>query len=203
MTSSLSLGKKIGIVLLAAGQSARLGRPKQLLPLAGQTLLDHSLHAALNAGVTELVLVVGANAEDILAKVDSSKAQVIINENWEEGLSSSIKVGLRQLLTLHPDLHAVVLMTCDQPYVTSISINALIEAHLANEQPIVASNYGTAFGPPVLFHQTYFDELFQLTGDMGAKGLVKQHFDKVEFISFPKGIVDIDTEEDYQKYIQN
>ena len=100
---------------------------------------------------------------------------------------------------MSPAVEGVIIMVCDQPFVTSHLLNELIIAHQKTGKPIVASGYENTFGPPVFFHHSLFNELLQLKGDIGARGIIKQHTNEVEVVPFPDGTYDIDTEADYEK----
>ena len=193
-------GKNIGIVLLAAGESSRLGRPKQLLPYEKQTLLQRCLQIAKASDGNPIVVVLGAGAEMIKKEIGSVDAHVIVNNNWQEGMASSIRSGIKELERISPNAEGVVLMICDQPFVSASLMNSLIGAHRGSGKPIIASGYDNTFGPPVLFHKTLFHELLQLKGDVGAKGVISKHADEVEVVSFPEGSMDIDTDADYEKF---
>jgi molybdenum cofactor cytidylyltransferase len=188
--------KNIGIILLAAGGSARLGHPKQLLKFGDRTLLQYSIEAALASRAQTVVVVLGANADQLQREINNEKVQVVVNKKWEEGMASSISCGVSAFDDL---VEGIILMVCDQPYVTADLLNELIDTHQKSGKQIVACSYGNTFGPPVFFHRSLFGELLQLKGDVGARNIVKQHSDLVETIPFPKGTVDIDTEADYQE----
>ena len=189
---------KIGIILLAAGESKRLGRPKQLLTFAGSTFLEHGLKTAHSSLASPIIAVLGANAEAMKNKIENH-THVVVNANWNEGMASSIRAGVKALLEVDSSVDGAILMVCDQPYVDCNVLNNLIAAHQISGKSIVACSYNNTFGPPALFQKGMFPELLQLYGDTGAKSVVMQHADKVEIISFPKGEVDIDTEADYEK----
>ena len=189
---------KIGIIMLAAGESKRLGKPKQLLRFGGSTFLQHGLKTAHASIASPIVTVLGANA-DVLKDKIAGNTHVVINTNWNEGMASSIRVGVKALVEIDSSVDGAILMVCDQPYVDFNVLNNLIAAHEISGKPIVASSYNNTFGPPVLFQKVMFPELLQLYGDTGAKSVVKQHADEVEIITFPKGEVDIDTEADYEE----
>lgn len=187
-----------GLILLAAGASSRLGSPKQLLDFAGSKLLQHAIDTALASNAIHLVVVLGANADIIKQGLKNTTAEMIVNDEWKEGMASSIRFGLQTLVKLNPDVEAVVLMVADQPFVTADLLNELMELSKKEQRSIVASKYGTTFGTPVLFTKRFFQELLGLTGDVGAKSLVRKYLDEVAFIPFPKGEIDIDTVEDYE-----
>jgi molybdenum cofactor cytidylyltransferase len=188
-----------GVILLAAGRSSRLGRPKQLLLYKGQSLLQHSLGVAVSSNTHPVVVVVGAQADTIKREMDSVDATIVMNADWQEGMASSIRCGLKTVVEISPAIEGVILMVCDQPFVTPSLLNNLIAAHQNTDKPIVTCSYANTFGPPTLFHKSLFDELLHLKGDVGARSILQQHTDKAEVVSFPEGTLDIDTEADYYK----
>jgi len=194
----MSTASNIGIVILAAGSSSRLGEPKQLLEFDGMTLLSHSIIEAANSNCSIAVVVIGANADFIAKEIDGDIVHIIANKNWDEGMSSSLRLGLKTLRKIDPKIDAVIFMTCDQPYISSSVLNDLISKYQQSGKPIVTSNYGEAIGPPTLFHKSFFSELMELKGDVGAKKIIQQHNDEVATVLFTKGNIDIDTKKDYE-----
>lgn len=188
---------KIGIILLAAGESKRLGKPKQLLEFNGETLLGRAVKTALATGCRPVVVVLGANAGKLRDEIENTAAIIIENTNWEKGMSSSIKTGLKFLQTAAPDISGTILMVCDQPFVSVELIEQLIGNFRQSNAPIVAATYGETIGVPALFSRRLFPELLNLESDGGAKKLIHKHREKVVRVSFPKGVIDVDTAEDY------
>ena len=188
-----------GVILLAAGASSRLGSPKQLLDFAGSKLLQHAIDTALASNAMHVIVLLGANAEIIKQELQHTTAKMIVNDAWTEGMASSIRFGLQTLVTLQPEVEAAVFMVADQPFVTADLLNELMKLNKKEQHNIVASQYGTTFGTPVLFSKRFFPELMELTGDKGAKSLVRTHQKEAAFVPFPKGEIDIDTMEDYEK----
>lgn len=189
---------RTGVIILAAGSSSRLGQPKQLLEFKGKTLLEIAVEAAQNSLADSSVIVLGANADLIVEKILHTKVDRVVNENWENGMASSMQKGLKYLMeNSEPD--QVILMLSDQPFVNNETLNSLIENKLNTNSEIIACSYNGTFGVPVLFTKKYFPELLSLTGNQGAKKLVMAHQDDLYAIDFPKGAIDIDTIEDYQR----
>jgi molybdenum cofactor cytidylyltransferase len=189
---------KTGVIILAAGSSSRLGQPKQLLEFNGKTLIEIAVEAAQNSLAQSCVLVLGAIGNLISEKVGHLKIDQVINENWENGMASSMQIGLKYLME-KSDPDQVILMLSDQPFVDSNILNYLIENKLNSDSEIIACSYDGTYGVPVLFTKRYFPELLSLTGNDGAKKLVMAHQDDFHTIDFPKGAFDIDTMEDYQR----
>ena len=187
-----------GIVLLAAGASSRLGSPKQLLVYGRQTLLQHSIRTALHTMAQKLVVVLGAGAAEIQVEITSDKLSCVVNEQWKEGMASSIQCGLDYITSWFPGIQNVLFMACDQPYVSVELLDKLVTLQKETGSPIVASQYAGTAGIPAIFNKVLFPELMQLKGDRGARKLITAHPDKVLTVSFPAGEIDIDTGEDYR-----
>ena len=189
----------IGVILLAAGSSSRLGRPKQLLSFDAPNLLQHTVQVASDSNAYPVVVVLGAHAEMIRNDIKDFDVNLVDNPDWQEGMASSIRSGINAFTEIAPDAEGMILMVCDQPHVTPSLLNEIITAHKRTAKPIVASSYEKTFGPPVFFHRSLFVELLQLKGDIGARSIVRQHTDEVEVIPFPEGAFDVDTEADVKK----
>lgn len=186
---------KTGIIILAAGESSRLGYPKQIAKYKEKTLLQLAIDAANDANVDKRVLVLGANRDEIKKTFPGASIPNIPNPHYQKGMSSSIKVGLEYMLKIDkPD--QVIIMLCDQPFVDAKILNKLIAAQKKESKGIIACSYSKTVGVPILFGSAYFKELMALTGDEGAKNIVLAHEDDLATVAFPKGKVDIDTEED-------
>ena len=195
---------KIGVILLAAGASTRYGNfPKQLLKINDKTLIRHAAQQALASSAQTVCIVLGANFEIIKNEIEDLAVEIAVNENWADGMSSSIKSGLKHLLNIEPNFSAVVLQLCDQPLVTNEILNQLIQTHFETQKKIVASEYGQSFGVPALFERELFEELLMLNKETGAKSLIKKHENEAIFINIPEAIFDIDTREDYEKLIES
>ena len=188
-----------GIIILAAGASTRLGKPKQLLQHRGKTLLAHAINEAVNSNADAVVVVLGKDANLFKKDIDERKIRVAINSSWEEGMASSLRLGMDTLLNDKPYIDAVIFMVCDQPHISSSILNELIITQQKTTKQIVTSNYGDSMGPPALLHKKYFEELMKLSGDAGARKIIQKNMNDVATILFPEGNIDIDTEEDYEK----
>ena len=189
----------IGLVILAAGASTRMGTPKQLLPYRGRTLIEHIAEQARASVCHPIIIVLGANAERIKPKLTSFNIRAIENFSSAEGMSSSIRAGVEVLTAENPHLKAVVLIVCDQPFVSTQLINQLVETYRTTGRLIVASEYASTLGVPALFHRSLFTELTTLGGDVGARRVIKQHTLEAFGIPFPEGAIDLDTPKDYEQ----
>jgi len=186
-----------GIIILAAGSSSRLGSPKQNLVYKGKTLLQRAVDTALASICEPVIVVLGANSEAIRPAIENSGVTIIQNDNWKEGMASSIRAGIGQLQNVSPDIKSVILMLCDQPFIDTYLLNMLIMAK--SKHGIITSAYNETVGPPVLFDAIYFNDLLSLKGVEGAKLVIQKYPDMVTEIPFPPGSIDIDTVEDYEK----
>lgn len=184
--------------MLAAGASVRLGSPKQNLDFQGQTLLQHAVQAALQSGCVPIVVVLGAKASELRPQLNFPEITIVENPEWEEGMGSSIRHGVATLLQAVPDLDSVVLMPCDQPFVSGKLLHQLVGEKEKNFKKIIACAYQDTIGTPVLFDKQYFPDLLNLEGAQGAKKLLFQYPEEVATISFELGGFDIDTPTDYQ-----
>jgi molybdenum cofactor cytidylyltransferase len=194
---------EIGVIILAAGESSRLGKAKQLLPYKGVNLLQHATQVAIDAVSKPIVVVLGAAFPEISKELRNYRVNIIENPVWQEGMASSIKMGLVKIQELSPDLAGVILMVCDQPYVTPHLLRKMLVAWQNSGKGIVACAYGGTAGTPALFSKDYFEELLSLQGQEGAKKILKAYQSFISLVAFPLGQVDIDTPEDYNSLEQN
>lgn len=192
------LEQGFGVVILAAGASSRLGRPKQLLPYLGKTLVEHAARTALASGATEVIVVVGAHAQEVRAKLAGLPIRVVTNREWEEGMASSIRCGFA---ALGPEIRCAIVALCDQPRITPGLLRDLVARHVETSSPVVAASYDGVIGAPCAFSRELFPELLALTGDSGARELIRSSPEPVERVEFCGGNVDIDTTDDYQKLV--
>ncbi len=186
---------KTGIIILAAGESSRLGYPKQIARYKDKTLLQYAIDAANESKADKKVLVLGAFKDEIKKTFSGASIPNIPNPEWEKGMASTLIKGLEYLQKIDP-VDQVVIMLCDQPFVDSKLINKLIATQKKSGKGIVACEYSKTFGVPILFGKAYFDELMKLSGDEGAKKIAQSHEEDMELVSFPKGKTDVDTEAD-------
>jgi molybdenum cofactor cytidylyltransferase len=186
----------VGLIILAAGESSRMGKPKQLLPFQGQSLIQYMVQNGLTSRCFPVVVVLGANAP--LIKLEISDLPLFITENvhWEEGMGASIRAGMDMLLSVYDEVEAVIIMLCDQPFVKATLLNQFVEVYQQTHTPLIASSYAHTLGVPALFDRSLFPLLQNLHGQEGARKLI-MHQSGVHTISFPEGKIDIDTPEDY------
>ena len=194
--------KQCAVIIIAAGKSARLGKAKQLLPFGDKTLLEHAADVALSSGLRPVIVVLGSGREQAEEKLAGLDLRLVNNEGWEEGMASSIRCGISELVQHFPQMEGTVIMVCDQPFVSPALLNHMLMSQHESGKPVVAASYEGITGTPVLFHQRLFPFLMELKGDQGARKLLMQHPEWIEKISFPEGKLDIDTESDYKNLQQ-
>lgn len=190
-------------IILAAGESARFGKPKQLLDWKGQPFVRAVARTAIQAGLSPIIVVTGANAELVEASVSDLNITTVRNENWRSGQGSSIKEGLHALAlsSMGDGIGGAVFLLADQPQVNSNIIHGLREKHSEGLYPIVAPMVIDRRGNPVLFDRVTFPDLMKIEGDSGGRAIFHQH--RVEYIPWHDDslLLDVDTPEQYQRLI--
>ena len=185
------------ILIIAAGASRRLGQPKQLLPFKNTFLLNYIIQECEASQVGDVHVVLGANYNLIQPKIDV-QIPIFYNKNWEQGMGNSIAFGMQKII--QKKYKNVIIAVGDQPFFNRIILHKIIQKQVDTNTSIVISNYESGRGTPCFFDKKLFSELTQLTGDIGAKPIVKKYKHQVEMIDFPKGNIDIDTVDDL-KYL--
>lgn len=191
---------KVTILVLAAGSSSRMGQSKQLLPWQDQTLLRHAVATAVNAQVGNVVVVLGSNADKHLATLQHLPVTTVINPRWESGMGASLKFGLTNV---DPASEALIVMVCDQPFVTATHLRTLVSVFESRRIEIVASEYGTTRGVPALFSAELLPELAMIADREGARALILKYPEKVASVHLERGEEDVDTYDQYLKLLDN
>jgi molybdenum cofactor cytidylyltransferase len=184
-------------VILAAGGSSRLGRPKQLLDLFGEPLLRHVVRNAVASHLSEVILVLGHQSNEIATAIGDWGQRVVVNPKYLDGQSTSLQVGLSEV---NPAASAVMFLLGDQPQVSPEIINTVIAHFLETNASIVMPTYGGIPANPVLFSAGLFSELATASGDEGARSIIKRHRSEIERVpvSLQTPPQDVDIEEDYE-----
>jgi molybdenum cofactor cytidylyltransferase len=187
----------ITAIVLAAGTSSRLGRPKQLLQLGNRTVVEHVVDRVSASPVDRVVVVLGHAAEEIRRVLAGRDVETVVNESYREGQGTSLVTGVRAAI----DSDAIVIVLVDQPTVTTAAIDRVIGAWRDSGAPIVMATYGVHHSHPVLFDKRVFTELLELTGDEGARSVIRRYGDQVREADSgePDLPPDIDTEDAYRE----
>jgi len=186
---------RTAVVVLAAGESARFGAPKQLARWGEQTFIERVADVALASQSDFVTVVLGAEVAHSRAALGDRKVQVVLNENWAGGQSTSLKAGL---MALPENIGSVVFMLVDQPGITPAVVNSLIERHRQTLVPAVRPEYNGQSGNPVLFDRRLFSELQHLSGDVGGRVVLKKYHEQIERVQVdtPAILQDFDHPED-------
>jgi len=194
----------IGIILLAAGESSRMGKPKQLLNYKDTNLLGWIISVIEKSSIStdQAVVVLGAKQDKIIKEFRSLSIPIVENHTWEQGMHTSIKVGLKYLIKHQKKINAVIIMVGDQPATTPEHIDKMINTYIEMRVPIVASEYNEAIGVPALFDKAMFGDLFSLKKGGGAKIIIQRNIEKAVSIHLPNGEIDIDSPDDYKKLLK-
>ncbi len=187
----------VSVILLAAVESRRMGKPKQLMPLGESTILAQAIDNLLNSEVSEVIVVLGHKADEMKKAIAHRPVKIGLNPMYHQGMSTSIATGLK---LVNDNARAVMLALADQPFIDSKTTNKLIDAFFNHNKGIVLPAYQGRRGHPVIFAIKYKEELSGLKGDVGGKELVRQHPDDIlEVAVDSKSInIDIDNLSDYQ-----
>ncbi len=192
----------IGIVLLAAGESRRMGVPKQLLDIGGVPLLRRLAEAAIAAGTGQVVVVLGAHAAAIAPCLDGLRLHIVVHPGWAGGLGSSASAGVRAFTEQVPGFRGVIIALADQPNLSAGHFLRLVETHNRTGRPMVASLCRGTPGPPAYFASEYIPALLRLEGDAGARSLFKAHPADLATVA-ADDLSDIDTPEHYEDCVKS
>jgi molybdenum cofactor cytidylyltransferase len=188
---------KIASLILAAGESKRLGKPKQNLVFRNTTLLNHTKQQLDIENVDRIYIVLGANAEEINLKLDLERVEIILFEGWKEGMGSSLSFACSTIFSRN-NYDGLLITLCDLPLVNKEDYKRMV-ALFDSKANIVATKANNSLGVPAIFGSDYFDELVVLNGEKGAKSIITKYKDRVKVFKNSKANVDIDTLDDFSK----
>lgn len=191
--------KKIAAVILAAGGSSRLGRPKQLLDWFGKPFIKQLIDITLKAELDPVLVVTGSSHEEVEQVIKDEKVVIVRNEKWESGQSSSMQAGCEALKNY--DVDAFIVFLCDQPQVPIELVKTIREASKDKEFDIIGTSVRNKICPPTLFKINCIEGIMTLNGDQGGRALFNSYRTKILDWKDERLIQDSDTEEDYKKLI--
>lgn len=193
--------RRSAAVLLAAGNASRFGATKQTVLIEGIPMVRRAAMAALDAGFSPVIVVLGAHGDAVEHCLADLPVQLIENPDWASGMGSSLALGVRTAVATKATLHEVLVMLADQPGIGATDLNAMIEVHASSPERILAARYEGHLGPPCLFPRAYFDELISMHGTSGARRLLECHADCVDPHDLPSAAFDIDTPADHAAWL--
>jgi molybdenum cofactor cytidylyltransferase len=193
---------RFAAIILAAGASSRMGRPKPLLPFQGEPMLRRIARTATDAGCAPVLAVLGAHVAACQETLAGLPVMPILHENWSAGLGSSLRAGLAAALAVAPDAPGVFALLCDQPLIDADLLNVMAETLHRTARPVVACGYCETVGAPALFRRDFLPRLADVTGDAGARSILKKHADAVAVVPFPPAATDVDTPNDYRRLLR-
>lgn len=196
------MAQNTAFLIVAAGGSKRMKKPKQLLPFKKDVLLTHAIKQVLAVSKENVFVVVGANSDVIYQKIKEFAVNVVENKEWKNGIGSSIACGVSKIQQQNKYQRVMVLLA-DQPSVNSGDIQQLLQFHITNKYKITKTSCVNYTGVPVIFERSFFKELAMLSNDNGAKSILKNYESEVAAFFIEKEILDIDTPEDYTKMLKS
>lgn len=193
----------IPILLLAAGSSSRMGQSKQLLTINGKTLIRSMTEVCLSSNTGKVIVVLGANENVHKKEIQDLPVEIISNHDWDKGMGTSIKAGVKYVSSQLPASAGVIISVCDQPHLTAKHLIGLTEQFVSNKKLIIASSYAGVKGVPALFDAFYFSTLLQLDNGVGARKMIQVYSQAIVELPFPEGAIDLDTMADYNTFNDN
>lgn len=176
-----------------------MGSPKQLLKWGEKLIINHSISTARSTLAKEVIVVLGANHETVKSHIMDNSVSIVVNNEWEEGLGKSIAHAAKYVLNSYENFDGLLIVLADQPFVTSDYLDDIIKAFSPNKNEIIATSYHQdKVGVPTLFDNAYFNDLVQLSGDEGAKSILKKYTDFVKVLCPDFENLDIDTKAQYE-----
>jgi len=191
----------IAIVLLAAGAASRFGSPKQIASIGERAMVRHCAINALGTRAPVLV-VTGAHRDAVETALGGLHVALVHNPDWSTGMGASIACGVRAARKRNAALRGVLVALADQPSVSTDNLAMLLREHVQTPDNIVASRFGERLGAPCVFPASCFEELENLNGPSGARGVIERHGDLCRAVEVPAAANDIDTREDYRLFVE-
>lgn len=191
----------IAIVLLAAGEASRFGSPKQIASIGERAMVRHCAINALGTQVPVLV-VTGAHRDAVETALGGLHVSLVHNLEWSTGMGASIACGVHAARARHAALRGVLIALADQPSVSTENLTLLLREHAQTPENIVASRFGERVGAPCVFPASCFGDLENLNGPSGARAVIERHGDLCRAIEIPGAALDIDTREDYRRFVE-
>jgi len=193
------LSNKIAVIILAAGNSNRMGKIKQLLEWEDKTIIEKIIKLSLSLKTKDVFVVLGSNYKKIYDVINKYNITIIKNNSWENGIGSSISKGIKKVMGYYNSLDGILIILGDQPLISKKYLEKMIHVFFKKKPDIVSSKYKKSFGVPAIFGNSIFQSLTNLNKDFGAKKLMEIHLKSMIILKTSQEILyDIDTEKDYR-----
>jgi len=189
----------VDLYILAAGRSVRMGRPKPLVEIGGTCLLERAIRAGRQSSVRSVTVVTGSHRGEVEALASDLDTGTVWNKRFRDGMATSVALAARQASIAADPADSLLLVGCDQPFLTAGVLNRMISATGENRSRVVACRYGKITGIPALFPSDVWPELLDLEGDHGAKSILRQHRDRLFPIVWEAGLINVNTAEDLDR----
>lgn len=193
-------------VILSAGESSRMGRPKALLPIDGVRFIEKIVTTLKLTRVGKIIVVLGHNSEEMRLKIADLPVDIVVNPDYKQGQLSSLTAAIRHIESLDntASVDGILVHLVDHPYIDTDLVNSMIERFYHSKKLIVVPRFGERRGHPVIFSSLIFPELLTASVQEGAKAVVHAHRnDTLEIFTANEGvIIDIDTPEEYRKHVE-
>lgn len=193
----------IAILILAAGSSSRMGKSKQRLIVNDQPLLRKTVLSSLASKANSTTLVLGYEASENKKVIEDLAVEVVVHQNWSEGIGSSLRRGVQEILKKESKTSAILIVVCDQPLLRTSHLDKMIFHFNPNEKSIIASCYNKTIGVPAVFDKQHFPDLLEIDNHQGAKKIIHNNVEKMFSVDFPGGETDLDTPDDYTRFINS
>jgi len=194
--SNAAAPSSCGAIVLAAGASTRLGQPKQLLEIDGESLLRRTVRLAAKGGCSPIFVVLGFESERMSKELHDLEAKPVLNPDWQSGMASSLRSGIRTMMNETPEPQKTLILLCDQPSLSVDILSRLLRVGAEKNSLITASSYAGRFGVPAIFDKQLYPDLLKVAGDQGARLVIQRFSAQISTVEFPGGGIDIDTQED-------
>ncbi|MBT8263932.1 MAG: nucleotidyltransferase family protein [Eudoraea sp.] len=194
------MNKKVDVLILAAGSASRMGELKQLMPWKDTTLLGNAIQIGKNCKGRNTYAILGAQANKVIETIREEGCTFLINTNWELGMGSSLSYGIQDIASQEDSPDAILVTVADQPYMNTAHLNTIINLYSKSNKKIIATEYKSKLGVPAIFDKALFSELKDLSGDIGASNIIKEHQSDSIGVKAGKKLIDLDTQSDYKKH---
>ena len=195
------MASRVPAIILAAGESKRMGQSKLLMPLGNKSIIEMTVDNYLTSDVIDVIIIVGNETDEIVSRIDSKGVKIRTNRDYYGGMGTSISAGMH---SLDKDYDGVMIALGDQPFVDHLTINLLVEAFSVCTEGVVVPLFRGRRGHPIVFSKKYEDDLKALKGDVGGRQILESYPEDILEVTVDcEGtVIDIDTLDGYQSAVR-